>query len=118
MSSCVDCRSKAASNTIFAGLKTELDQLGRTNVSITVAVLGLIGTDENMNRGDALASRSMPVPDCAAGIICAVDSRTAVAYVPKTLSMFSTLIHHMPFLAPSLIKSNYIGKALAARLPV
>ncbi len=100
--------SKSGMNGILAGLRSELLMSGH-HVSISVLVLGLIGTDANVNRGNALASQSMPVTDCAAGMLCAIDARMPTAYVPQMLSPYSTMIHFFPGISDSLIRSKYLG---------
>ncbi len=38
----------------------------------------------------------MPVVDCAADMVCAVDARTHTAYIPRFLAPYASLIHHVP----------------------
>ena len=99
-------RSKAAMTAMASGLRTELSMSGH-NVSVSTLFLGLIGTDAN-NRG-GLTSRAMPVHECAQEMVCAIDARAPLAYVPQTIGLFSTLINLIPSLGTPLSHAEYVG---------
>ena len=104
--------SKSATNSLITGLRAELHLLGvgTAELNLGIHILGLIGTDSNTNRGDTLSAKAMPTSACAAEMICAVDLRSEVAYVPQFLAPYSTLIHFAPWLAERLIVSEYLGE--------
>jgi short-subunit dehydrogenase len=104
--------SKAAMNSLVAGLRAELEVTGHT-VSLSVLVLGLIGTDSNVNRGDELASRTMPVAECSSEMMCAIDSRMQTAFIPQMLSPYSTLIHFFPQLSTPLLQAEYLSAKIS-----
>lgn len=98
--------SKSAMDTLTAAIRSELVMAG-IPVSVTTLLLGLIATDANVNKGDALASQAMPVADCAAEMVCALDSRESVAFIPSFMGLYSTLIHHFPAVAGPLMAASY-----------
>jgi hypothetical protein len=95
-------------NSLVAGLRAELEVTGR-KVTLSVLVLGLIGTDSNVNRGDQLAARTMPVAACSSEMLCAIDSRLQTAFIPQMLSPYSTLIHFLPQLSTPLLQKEYLS---------
>jgi hypothetical protein len=54
-------------------------------VTIGIQVLGMIATAEVM-RDEALRPLAMPVPKCAAEMICAVQARWHEVYIPKWMA--------------------------------
>ena len=98
-------------------MRAELHALGiaSSQLNLGVHILGLIGTDSNLKRGEKLVQMGMPVTECAAEMICAIDARMETAYVPQFLSPYSTLVHFLPWLGEQLIFSEYLGARLALK---
>lgn len=73
--------SKAALHSFFDAMRAELGVTGRGNVSVTLQVLGMIGTEQVMEE-QSLHGIAMPVQECAAAMVCAERSRTHESYIP------------------------------------
>lgn len=99
--------SKAAADTILTSYAIEAELL-QLPVSMSSLVLGLIGTDANLHESDAIAAQAMPVEECAADMVCAVDRRDPIAYIPQFLSPYATLVHAAPSLLTRILKANYV----------
>lgn len=85
--------SKSAIHGLYDTLRAELN-LVNSRVSIGILVLGMIRTAEIVAEGEKLASLAMPVPACAAEMICSIQARWQESYVPKWIAVQSlTKIH-------------------------
>ena len=74
--------SKAALHSFFDAMRAELGVTGRGNVSVTLQVLGMIGTEQVMEE-QSLHGIAMPVQECAAAMVCAERSRAHESYIPE-----------------------------------
>lgn len=72
--------SKRALHGYFESLRMELEQT-RTPVTVGLHILGMIGTPDIM-KDVGNHAMAMPVPDCAAQMICAAHERTQEALIP------------------------------------
>ena len=91
--------SKAGEHGLFRHVAAELALL-HSPVSITTAILGMIGTPEVLVH-EGLRASAYSVPDTARGIIEAADARVRIAYVPAWigpgawLAFFSQSLEHI-----------------------
>ena len=82
--------SKCALHGVFDTLRAELHLL-RSNVTIGLQVLGMIGTKEVLQDPE-LAGMAAPVPAVAAEMICAAQARWDHTYVPKWYWTWTMLV--------------------------
>jgi hypothetical protein len=76
-------------------------------VTIGILVLGMIGTPEVVQHA-ALAPLAMPVPACAAEMICAIAARFDETYVPKWVGPWTAFTYLHPIIAEASMNNFYL----------
>lgn len=88
-------------------MRAELRASGRGNVSVSLLVLGMIGTQEVLVEPN-LRSMAMPVADCVSSMVCAERARVEEAFVPTYLWFVVRLNAFLPGVADWIMRNMYV----------
>jgi short-subunit dehydrogenase len=99
--------SKSALHGFFDSMRAELRASGRGGVSISMLVLGMIGTPEVMDEPN-LRAMAMPVSDCVNSMICAERARVEEAFVPAYIWFVVRLNSFLPGVADLIMRNMYV----------
>jgi len=101
--------SKAALHGFFDTFRAELRATGRGNVSVSLLVLGMIGTDEVLSAPE-LQSMAMPVSQCAKAMVCAERAREDEAFLPRYLWAFVRLNAFVPGVTDWVMRAMFVNR--------
>jgi short-subunit dehydrogenase len=98
--------TKKALHGFFDTVRHELHLVG-SRVTVGLLVLGMIATPEVI-RDEALKPLAMPVPDCAASMICSIQRRNQEMYIPQWMGPWTAVTYLHPWLSETTMNHFYL----------